>query len=55
MFEDIVPGIMAGKNAGMKVCAIHDTYSIPQEKEKRQTADYYITSYEQVIDGTYEE
>lgn len=55
VFEDIVPGIQAGKNAGMKVCAIHDTYSIPQEKEKRQTADYYITSYEQVIDGTYEE
>ena len=34
VFEDIVPGIQAGKNAGMKVCAIHDTYSIPQEKEK---------------------
>lgn len=54
VFEDIVPGIQAGKNAGMEVCAVHDTYSIPQEKEKRQTADYYIVSYEQVIDGTYE-
>lgn len=55
VFEDIIPGIQAGKNAGMEVCAVHDTYSIPQEKEKRQTADYYITSYEQVINGTYEE
>lgn len=55
VFEDIVPGIQAGKNAGMEVCAVRDTYSLPQENEKRQIADYYIASYEQVIDGTYEE
>lgn len=55
VFEDIVPGIQAGKSAGMKVCAVHDIYSIPQEQEKRKYADYYITSYGQVIDGTYEE
>ncbi len=55
VFEDIVPGIQAGKAAGMQVCAVHDQYSIPQEQEKRDCADYYISSYEQVINGTYEE
>lgn len=55
VFEDIVAGILAGKNAGMQVCAVEDAYSVSQEKEKKAYADYYIASYEQVIDGTYEE
>ena len=55
VFEDIVPGILAGKNAGMTVCAVEDDYSIPQREEKRKTADYYIHSYEQIMAGTYEE
>ncbi|MCD8155320.1 MAG: HAD family phosphatase [Clostridiales bacterium] len=54
VFEDIVPGIQAGKAAGMTVCAVDDTYSIFQEKEKRAEADYYIYSYRQVLEGTYE-
>lgn len=54
VFEDIVPGIMAGKAAGMEVCAVHDKYSVFQEKEKRTCADYYIESYAQVLDSTYE-
>ena len=55
VFEDIVAGILAGKNAGMQVCAVEDVYSIPQKKEKKIYADYYITGYDQVMDGTYEE
>lgn len=45
VFEDIVPGIMAGKNAGMRVCAVEDEYSVYQREEKKQTADYYIEDY----------
>lgn len=45
VFEDIVPGIMAGRAAGMKVCAVEDDYSLSQEKEKRKLADYYIKDY----------
>lgn len=45
VFEDIVPGIMAGKAAGMKVCAVEDAYSLFQTKEKKQLADYYIQDY----------
>lgn len=55
VFEDIVAGIMAGKNAGMRVCAVEDGYSMFQRKEKREAADYYIDTYEQVITDTYEE
>lgn len=49
VFEDIVQGIMAGKNAGMRVCAVEDHYSAYQEKEKRELADYYIKSYEEIV------
>lgn len=55
IFEDIVPGLLAGKNAGMTACAVRDGYSLPQEEEKRAVADYYIHSYRQVMTGTYEE
>ena len=49
VFEDIVPGIMAGKAAGMKVCAVEDAYSLDQMDEKKRLADYYIKDYEDVI------
>lgn len=54
VFEDIVPGIQAGLNAGMTTCTIRDAYSLSQEEEKRREADYFIESYEQVMTGTYE-
>lgn len=49
VFEDIVPGILAGRNAGMRTCAVEDAYSIPQREEKRRLADYYINSYEEFV------
>lgn len=45
VFEDIIPGIMAGKNAGMKVCAVEDEYSIPDRDKKKELADFYINDY----------
>ena len=54
VFEDIPQGIRAGLTAGMKVCAVSDEYSRTQEAEKRALAHYYIDSYEQVLDGSYE-
>lgn len=50
VFEDIVAGIMAGKAAGMKVCAIEDAYSMEQKKEKQKLADYYIKNYFEIAD-----
>ncbi len=54
VFEDIPQGIRAGIAAGMSVCAVSDEYSHAQEAEKRALADYYIDSYTQVLDGTFE-
>lgn len=45
VFEDIVPGILAGKAAGMKVCAVEDEYSLFQKEDKQKAADYYIKNY----------
>lgn len=45
VFEDIVAGIMAGKNAGMTVCAVEDQYSAYQREDKIKLSDYYIQSY----------
>lgn len=45
VFEDIVPGILAGKRAGMEVCAVEDAYSVHAREEKKALADYYIEDY----------
>lgn len=51
VFEDITAGIMAGKNAGMRVCAVEDEYSAYQREEKKTLADYYIQDYYEVLNG----
>ncbi len=45
VFEDIIPGIQAGKSAGMRVCAVDDDYSIADKAEKEALADYYIMDF----------
>ena len=45
VFEDIIPGIMAGKNAGMEVCAVDDYYSRHVKEEKKALADYYLEDF----------
>ncbi len=50
VFEDIVQGILAGKSAGMRVCAVEDLYSVHQREEKRKLADYYIEDYYGLFD-----
>lgn len=50
VFEDIVPGIMAGKNAGMKVCAVEDAYSVHAREDKMRLADYYLEDYYNFFD-----
>lgn len=54
VFEDVPNGILAGKNAGMKVCAVDDPFSKPQDALKRELADYYITDYDDIKNNTYE-
>ena len=54
VFEDVPKGILAGKNAGMKVCAVEDNFSKSQEKLKRELADFYIQDYDDIKNNTYE-
>ncbi|WP_330684400.1 HAD family hydrolase [Sporofaciens musculi] len=54
VFEDVPMGILAGKNAGMKVCAIDDEFSRIQEEKKKSLADYYIHNYDDIRNETYE-
>ncbi len=49
VFEDVLPGIQAGKSAGMKVIAIQDEHSKDVEKEKREAADGFITDYRELL------
>ena len=54
VFEDVPMGILAGKNAGMKVCAVEDSYSKEQMEQKKKLADYYIKDYDEVLNQTFE-
>lgn len=49
VFEDVPQGIMAGKNAGMKVCAVYDEFSEVYAKTKKRLADYYVRSLKEVL------
>lgn len=54
VFEDVPMGILAGKNAGMRVCAVEDDFSRPQVDRKKELADYYIQDYHDIRKETYE-
>lgn len=49
VFEDITEGILAGKAAGMEVCAVEDEFSAGVREEKQRLADYYITDYTELL------
>ena len=49
VFEDIPAGILAGKRAGMAVCAVDDQFSRHLEEEKRSLADYFIYDYTELL------
>lgn len=49
VFEDIPGGILAGNNAGMTTCAVQDDFSAHLEANKRQLADYFINSFEEIL------
>ena len=54
VFEDVPMGILAGKNAGMRVCAVEDAFSENQRVQKRRIADYYIRSFSDIENNAYE-
>lgn len=54
VMEDIPMGILAGRRAGMKVCAVDDEASRDQREEKRRLADYYIRDFYDILRESYE-
>lgn len=50
VFEDVPAGIMAGKAAGMAVCAIEDAFSAEMREEKQQLADFFIEDYNEILE-----
>lgn len=49
VFEDVLQGVMAGKNANMKVCAVYDEYSAKDQDKKIKLSDYYVQSMSEVL------
>jgi HAD superfamily hydrolase (TIGR01509 family) len=49
VFEDVIQGVMAGKNANMKVCAVYDDFSEKDLEAKKKLADYYVDSIAEVL------
>ena len=47
-------GLLAGRRAGMKTCAVEDDASRNQREEKRRLADYYIQDYYDILRESYE-
>ena len=54
VFEDVPMGILAGKHAGMKVCAVEDAHSKDKLEEKKKLADYFIHEFDEIFQNTYE-
>lgn len=53
VFEDLCNGICAGRSAGMTTVAVWDDYSKDSWEDKKKEADYYISSYKEIIDEIY--
>ena len=49
VFEDIPAGLLAGKRAGMTVCAVEDAYSDYCQEEKRRLADFVIRDFRELL------
>ncbi len=48
-FEDILPGVWAGRNAGMEVCAVEDEHSAQDRPQIRDTAQLFIADYRELM------
>lgn len=48
VFEDISSGLIAGRDAGMRTCAVKDKFSMFEDDKKREIADFYINDFEDI-------
>ena len=50
VIEDTYAGVMAAKNANIKVCGIYDKHSEREISKIKATADWYVTDFYQLYD-----
>ncbi|MCD7807292.1 MAG: HAD family phosphatase [Lachnospiraceae bacterium] len=48
-FEDILPGVRAGRNAGMEVCAVEDSHAVQDRQQIRRESQLYIADYHELF------
>ncbi len=49
VFEDVLRGVIAGRRAGMRVCACYDPVAEYEDAEKKQIANCYIKSFKELM------
>lgn len=49
VFEDVINGIIAGKRANMKVCAVYDEATKDTTNQKIEVADYYVENFTDIV------
>ena len=49
VFEDIIEGVKSAKKGGFTVCGVYDDSSAKDAKEIREFADYYISSFSELL------
>lgn len=49
VFEDVLRGVIAGRRAGMRVCACYDPVAEYEDAEKKQIANCYINSFKELM------
>ena len=52
VFEDIIPGIESGHNAGMRVCSVYDEHAADRLDEIIAMSDYHINSFTDLLEET---
>ena len=54
VFEDVLQGVQGGKSANMKVCNVYDIHVKQDSGMIKKIADYFIKSYHEIMEQTYE-
>ncbi len=49
VFEDVLAGVLGAKEAGMRVCAVYDSYSALEKPMISSLSDRYIESFEELL------
>lgn len=49
VFEDVLKGVLAGKNAGMETCGVYDFFSALRQDELMKASDHYIKDFGELL------